>query len=359
MNTGVLRLFGFLVLACTLQAANAQGPHQNVTPRYKLTLLGPLDPAEIFYAADLNNRGELAGTVSFPGRAALWRKGQIIELVDPTVGPFLSSAASSLNDRGDVVGQMTVLSDLTIRWFFWHRGEFIDMGLPFPGSAGSPTHINNRRQILFRSATESGVARSYVWERGTFTALEPPPGGDGSAAANALNDFGEVAGAGGTANGNRAVLWRDGTVEVLGVLPNTDASRAEDINNRGVVVGESYDSIFGVIELPFVWRDGKMAALPTLNGLPEGLTEARSINDWGQIVGHVTSFMDNEFFAPLLWQNGAVFELNTLVRDDDPLKPFVRLRTATVINDRGQIQASGQDSRVPDVHFAYLLTPVL
>jgi hypothetical protein len=101
-----------------------------------------------------------------------------------------------------------------------------------------------------------------------------------------------------------------------------------------------------------------MQALPALRDTEGELTQARSINDWGQIVGHESNVADTDTLQPLLWHRGRVHELNQLVRDSDPLKPFVRLSAATVINDRGQIHASGRDSRVPEVEFAYLLTPV-
>ena len=360
MKQGALKLFSSVLVALALHspAADARGPRGTFTPQYKLTQLGPLDPDRRFFAVDLNNRGELSGSVGTPSRAAIWRKGRIIELVDPTVGPVLVSQAWGLNDRGDVVGETLPLSDLMTRPFFWRRGEFIDIGLPFAGAQGFARDINNRRQIILNSGSESGVALSYLWERGTFTALNPPPGGDGSAIANALNDFGEIAGAGSTAAGIRALLWRDATVEALGVLPNTDESRAEDINNGGDVVGVSYQTTEFGNELAFVWRDGEMEALPTLFGAEGQLTQARSINVWGQIVGHEANVADPQAQQPRLWQRGRVHDLNELVRQNDPLKPFVRLRAATVINDLGQIHASGEDSRVPDVRFAYLLTPV-
>ena len=53
-------------------------------------------------------------------------------------------------------------------------------------------------------------------------------------------------------------------------------------------------------------------------------------------------------------------DLNSLVSDADPLKPFVKLIEAFKINNAGQIVGVGVDSSIPQFreHYAYLLTPV-
>ena len=48
---------------------------------------------------------------------------------------------------------------------------------------------------------------------------------------------------------------------------------------------------------------------------------------------------------------------SALVANDDPLKPFVHLNFASLINDRGQIVADGVDSRNGASTSQYLLTP--
>jgi hypothetical protein len=57
-----------------------------------------------------------------------------------------------------------------------------------------------------------------------------------------------------------------------------------------------------------------------------------------------------------LWLGTHVVELDRLVRADDPLKPFVHLTSAESINDRGDIVASGVDSRAPEARTVYFLT---
>ena len=64
-----------------------------------------------------------------------------------------------------------------------------------------------------------------------------------------------------------------------------------------------------------------------------------------------------------VWYGVQAAELNTLVRANDPLKAHVRLRSALVLNDRGEIVARGIDLRDFDQFGApadnhYLLTPI-
>jgi hypothetical protein len=69
---------------------------------------------------------------------------------------------------------------------------------------------------------------------------------------------------------------------------------------------------------------------------------------------------DNGGGTALQWTNDTVFDLNTLVSTGDPLQPYVHLQQGRLINNVGQIVATGADSRA-NPNFAqntYLLTPV-
>jgi probable HAF family extracellular repeat protein len=88
-------------------------------------------------------------------------------------------------------------------------------------------------------------------------------------------------------SGERAVAWSDGAIQDLGTLPGGTASIARDLNNRGVIVGESRLPNAG--SQAFVWRDGAMRALPTPTG--GGQSYANGINEREAIVG--------------MWDNGS------------------------------------------------------
>jgi hypothetical protein len=76
---------------------------------------------------------------------------------------------------------------------------------------------------------------------------------------------------------------------------------------------------------------------------------AQAINDWGQIVGAVGGF-------PVGWMNGSPVELNSHIATIDPLRPFVHLAMGKLINNLGQIVATGVDSRASAITNYYLLT---
>ena len=69
--------------------------------------------------------------------------------------------------------------------------------------------------------------------------------------AAAINDRGQVIGSSGSmfvndrgdtiGNSESAFLWQNGTMTDLGVLPGDNRSSAVAINNRGQIVGVSYD----------------------------------------------------------------------------------------------------------------------
>jgi probable HAF family extracellular repeat protein len=74
----------------------------------------------------------------------------------------------------------------------------------------------------------------------SMTDLGTLPGADYTVALG-INDRGQVVGTSfNTASGGaHAVLWEDGEITDLGVLPSGSHSRASGINNRGQIVGQS------------------------------------------------------------------------------------------------------------------------
>jgi probable HAF family extracellular repeat protein len=102
----------------------------------------------------------------------------------------------------------------------------------------------------------------------------------------ALNDRDEVVGwSSQTINSldfNRATLWKAGKIIHLGTLPNYLASEARAINNTGQIVGFCSRSTSGAGERAFSWENGAMLNLGTLGGTA---AIAYDINDAAQIVG--------------------------------------------------------------------------
>ena len=303
-----------------------------------------------------------------------------------TNGPTGSTFVAGINDEGNLGLSVTTGGNTLV--YLWHRGIMTNLG----GLAPSPPIVeggalNDRVQVVGSTISPtSGVFCGFIWQRGQMTQL-PAPAGSTDVFAFQVNLLGQVAGQAFDTNFNSSgVLWDHGQATLLPGIAGGTYTRALGINIRGEVLGLSYDAenvpntvvwrqgvltvaikgaapnaindlgqIVGASGAPFVWQNGTTTTLPLVGGT--GGT-AQDINDQGQVVGSVITPAGSN--NALLWKNGTVFDLNTLVATSDPLQPYVHLQEGKLINNVGQIVATGTDSRA-DPNFAqntYLLTPV-
>jgi len=192
--------------------------------------------------------------------------------------------AIDINNSGQVVGYSSAATGE--RGFLWQNGTMTNLG-DLPGGINHrvATGINYAGQVVGTSGAATGN-RGFLWENGTMTNLGDLPGGDDASFATGINNAGQVVGYSGAATGTRGFLWENGTMTDLGFLPGFgDFSIAYGINNAGQVVGGSGAANAGI---PFLWQNGTMTDLNTFAGVVGTgwtLTQARAINDLGQIVG--------------------------------------------------------------------------
>jgi probable HAF family extracellular repeat protein len=198
-------------------------------------------------------------------------------------------------------------------------------------------------------------AKPVVWQNGRIQEL-PTIFGDPDGWGYGINDQGQIVGASGTCFANQpaaslhALLWQDGPeggVMDLGNLGGTNSNIAFYISNRGQVVGLS--GVPGDIYWhAFLWtnKDG-MRDLGTLPG--DFYSLANNINNKNQAVG--ISFPATGDGRAVIWQNGVINDLNTLI----PPGSHLYLLEAFGINDRGQIAGWGRLANGD--HRAFLLTP--
>jgi probable HAF family extracellular repeat protein len=152
--------------------------------------------------------------------------------------------------------------------------------------------------------------------------------------AYALNEVGQVVGSADLASGSpRAFLWQDGVMRDLGTLGG-DYSVAYDINEGGQVVGTA--SLASGARHAFLWENGVMhdlGALPRQN-----ISAARAINDAGQVVGYSRRLeSDLKSSTGVIWTAAGVRALTNDVRDRAPWS----ITDARDINNRGQIIGQG------------------
>jgi probable HAF family extracellular repeat protein len=256
-------------------------------------------------ASDINDRGEVAGTKD--GRAVLWKNGTATRVGGAAF------VADAVNNSGQVVGTSHGLAVL------WQGGVVTDLGT-LGGHLIEVAAVNDRGQVVGSSEVAGGdpshiVIHAFLWQNGRMTDLGAL-NGTGSEAA-AINDGGQVVG---TSDGH-AFLWQNGRMTDLGALNGKAESLATGVNDEDQVVGWSGSATEYGDAQAFLWQDGAMTALPTLAG---GTAIAEDINDRGQIVGVSWTDLRPRHPAPLggtlghaaLWEDGEVTDLGTLAGDE-------------------------------------------
>jgi probable HAF family extracellular repeat protein len=287
-------------------------------------------------ATAINDRGQVLGSSSGGTSfgSFLWQDGQFTDL-----GLGADSLARGLNDRGQVVGSQPV--GVSSHVFLWEQGVLHDLG-NFGFQFADASDINNRGQVA------GGHDHAFLWENGTEHDLGTL--GGRFSGSSAINDRGQVVGNSSTLSDAsiHAFLGENGAIRDLGTLAgDTGRSHAQDINNKGDVVGSSTAAVPGGPTHPVIWpRGGAPVDLQPLPGFAQGGAEA--INDRGDIVGVLDNF-DGSNDRAFLVHDGTMVDLNTCL----PANSGWVLSIAFDINNRGDIVGTGFHNGVQS---AFLLT---
>jgi probable HAF family extracellular repeat protein len=246
-------------------------------------------------------------------RAFLWDKQHGMQDLGTLPGGT-DAEAILINERGQVVGhsytastQGSVCFPLATSSFLWEKGKgMVDLG-GFGGTCTLAQDLNNQGQVSGLYDSADGFERAFLWERGSIHDLGGSIGGL-QAGAFAMNEHGQAVGFA-TLSGEvlfHATLWKHvGEITDIGVAGDDQCSYAAAINVRGQVVGSS---------------------IPVCNG-------------------------DSSTFRAILWEDGSIFDLNTLV----PSGSALYLQVIQSINDRGEIAGTGADGS--GNQHAFLLIP--
>jgi probable HAF family extracellular repeat protein len=312
----------------------------------------------------------ILGTVTTIGPTAAEATSQLDPVDLGTLGgPF--SGAADINERGQIVGYATT-AEGQYHAVMWDEDGIHDLG----GVDASAAAINNHGQIVGSSYSPTGNLRAMLWDNGHATDLGTLAGGNREADAVDINDRGQIVGSSLTPDNYHAFLWENGVMTDLGTLPGDDSSVATAINERGDVVGVSYDAGSGLPPRAVLWADGTIVAIGS-SGAPmdindrgdiaitydDGRAEVwsqgdvtiiaeptqpatlRSINNRGNLAGFRP--VDSGFEQATLWRQGQAVDLGTLGGPNS---------IAHAMNERGQIVGISETSSTEFTQRAVLWT---
>jgi len=224
--------------------------------------------------------------------AVLWQNGAIKDL-GTLGGP--DSVAWQINDHGEIAGQSYINSTPNATtgvptidpFFIGEDGKMVDLG-SLGGTDSWTTGLNNRGQVIGAMTVAGDTGwHPFLWSHGVLTDLGTL--GVDCGTATAINDAGEVVGfACSTSELFSATLWRDGVLIDLGAAGTDRCAEAYSINSHGQVVGESGDCGGPLPNHGWVWQDS--GPVVDLNSLivpssPIRFGHAVFINDRGEISG--------------------------------------------------------------------------
>jgi probable HAF family extracellular repeat protein len=364
------------ILACGVAllaaAAAYAADDEPAPPAYLVFDTGPAGGSFAF-GSGINNSGWVSGamtTASGAIHAALYEPGNVIDL--GTLGGVNSAVEWPVkNDHGIVVGiaesatpdpngeafscaDFIPETGTTCLPFIWQQTTGMVQLPLLGGNNGFATGVNNAGVAVGWAETAVHDPTCILPQVLQFLAVAwgpgpgekqvlPPWPGDSTSAATAINESGQVVGisgdcgdAVGAFSARHALLWQNGHPVRLPTLGGQGWNTPMAINDSGTAAGFSDtpgDVVGGVLTANFqaaLWpAGGGIVNLHTLPG--DALAEATGINARGQVIG--TSFAASGASRAFLWQEGRIYDLNTLVPADSTL---YMVGTGD-INDQGDI----------------------
>lgn len=337
------------------------------TATYDVLWLGTLNPTDNFSAAQgLNDLGQVVGNsyvqdangIPTVERAFLYTPG--VGMVDLGAAGATGAFTWDINNSGRITGWIHDGGSLASGGY-WEWAALWDGGVGHtipgygqPGMSSVAYGVNDSGVVVGHSDTMNWSSpipngEAFVYDGTTLTFLGTL-GGHWSYGMD-INNAGYVAGfadTGENPSGDpnvymsryHAVIWSpNGSILDLGTF-GTD-SYAYKINATGQTVGSSLanDGFYHA----FLYNGTSMIDI----GIPNGNTEALSINDAGQVVGDTVNWLTSTAF---LYENGTMFDLNTLVNG----LGSDNIISAHDINNVGQIVGYGLHN---GSYEAYILTP--
>jgi probable HAF family extracellular repeat protein len=199
-------------------------------------------PFFISYALALNNREQIVGqaqaTSDLTLHPALFEDGKVIDLGVPVpVGE--DSDAVAVNRSCQIVGGSWFSGGLH-HAFLYSNGKMADLGTLPGGLSSEATAINDRGEVVgasdFMTPLGQNGSHAFLYHEGRMTDLGALPDGFQFSVASGINDADQIVGTSASIEPYRAFLFFRGTMTDLGTLGGPTSS-ATAINREGLIVG--------------------------------------------------------------------------------------------------------------------------
>jgi probable HAF family extracellular repeat protein len=266
----------------------------------------------IEFTRAINDGGIILGGAYVEGSSISYLLFHIDSGTVTPIDPFDGGAVVAINDAGDLLGFMDGTAAIAA------QGPVETVPIPQGFTQLQPVAINASGHLVARAVVNpigDTNQRAALVEDGIVTVLQPAPGAL-SSSADDLNDRGLLVGSPGIRGSRlihhtgRAFLYDSGTGATtdLGTLPGYQNSVATAINNVGQVVGYAWlPENAGVLIRRAYLYDHRTGVMTDLNQrIPHDtgweLVDAFDISDAGQIVGR--GVIGGEMHAFLLSPTG-------------------------------------------------------
>jgi len=300
------------------------------------------------------HRGSLA-------HAFLYENGRITDLFPTDDVGF--SVATAINESGQIVGRRHWDDMSPSQPFVWEATQGPTILNPFGAmpvaATGAANGINDGGDVVGGAATPSFPSHAFrlapPWATGAATDLTPSlaPPYQGSTAV-AVNDSGHAVGTlskpgyfPNTWDTTDSFYYDGSSMTPLDGLVPGRSFQPQTLNDAGIAVGFAYNG--SAPAQAFTYASGSMTELVSLT--PGGSSRANGINAVGDVVGNATT--SNGDWHAVLWNDVAIYDLNDFI----PNSPGVVLTDARAINDTGQVVAWGYRASEPSLVRSFLLTP--
>jgi len=171
----------------------------------------------------------------------LWQGGEMQDL--GTIGGSLLCSVNDINNRGEIIGSMSTAGDQEIHPFLWDGRTLLDLGT-LGGDFGFANEINALGEVVGVATNLNNQAQfAFLWNNGTMTNLGVVEG-DVCSAAMAINSKGQIVGISDDCAGNNAnaFLWERGSIINLNAFVPPDSAVqltvGLSINERGQIAAQ-------------------------------------------------------------------------------------------------------------------------